>query len=164
MQIKSCSGTIRPVILFCQPLDIRCWDTTYYIHTSNSPQLCNSAGPPISQNPFTERMWPTESLTGSPRVLPAKGCNLSPECPWGQGSHYWLGRRRCRQSVSACRQCCSLAQIHLGSLTLISDCLFVCLSDSETDSVCLESRETYNHSKPHIQSMSEHEQLSWTVF
>lgn len=37
-------------------------------------------------------------VIGSARVLPAKRSNLSPECPQGQGSHYRLGRRRCRQS------------------------------------------------------------------
>lgn len=110
-------------------LDIRYWDETLHaVHTFNSPQLCNSARPSMSQSLFTECAWSAESLTGSPRVLPAKGCNLSPECPWGRGSHYWLGRRRCKQSVSAGRQRCSFAQIHLSSLTLTSDCLFVCLS------------------------------------
>lgn len=84
-------------------------------------QLCNSAGPPMSQNLFTD--WLTDWLTGSPRVSTAKGCNLSPECPWGRGSHYRLGRRRCKQSVSAGRQRCSFAQIHLSPLTRISACL-----------------------------------------
>ncbi len=31
---------------------------------------------------------PFHQLTASPQVSPAKGCNLSPECPGGRGSHY----------------------------------------------------------------------------
>lgn len=108
-----------------------------------SSQLCYSAGPPMSQNPFTQCMWPTESLTGSPRVSPANGCNLSPKFPSGRGSHYCLDRRRCKQSVSA-GQRRSLAKVCLSWLTLMSVSLALSKSLIYCPSVRPE-KHTYSH-------------------
>lgn len=66
--------------------------------SSFGPYARQSTAVRFSRASDERRSFHEARVIGSARVLPAKRSNLSPECPQGRGSHYRLGRRRCRQS------------------------------------------------------------------